>query len=69
MNSRLDIRLAKLERAPGANGVDLRVFGSAAEADADTRPVGPATKTMIIVTGVPRSPIETKLEQRREAPK
>ena len=67
MNSRLDFRVAKLERAPGANGVDLRVFGSAAEADADTRPVGPAT--VIIVTGVPRSPIETMLEQKREAPK
>ena len=69
MNSRLDIRLAKLERALGANGVDLRVFGSAAEAAADTRPVGPATMIILTVTGVPRSPIETKLEQRREAPK
>ena len=43
MSSRLDFRVAKLERAPGANGVDLRVYGSAAEAAADTRPVGPAT--------------------------
>ena len=67
MSSRLDLRIAKLERASGAGGVDIRIYGSAAEAAADTRPVGPAT--MIIVTGVPRSPIETKLEQRREAPK
>ena len=40
MSSRLDLRVAKLERAPGANGVDLRVFGTVAEADADTRPAG-----------------------------
>ena len=33
-----------LERAPGANGVDLRIYGSAAEAAADTRPVGPGTR-------------------------
>jgi hypothetical protein len=75
MSSRLDFRVAKLERAPGAGGVDLRVYGTVAEADADTRPVGSAT--MIIVTGVVRSPIETieleariaALEQNREAPK
>ena len=67
MSSRIEARIAALERAPGANGVDLRVYGSAAEAAADTRPVGPAT--VIIVTGVPRSPIETMLEQKREAPK
>jgi hypothetical protein len=38
MSSRLDLRVAKLERAPGAGGVD--VFGTVAEADANTRPAG-----------------------------
>jgi hypothetical protein len=38
MSSRRDLRVTKLERAPGAGGVDLRVFGTVAEADADTRP-------------------------------
>lgn len=55
MSSRLDLRVAKLERAPGANGVDLRIYGSAAEAAADTRPVGPGTEIHIFVTGVVRA--------------
>ena len=55
MSSRLDLRVAKLERAPGAGGVDLRVFGTAAEADADTRPAGPGMKVLRIITGVPRA--------------
>ena len=67
MSSRIEARIAALERAPGTGGIDFRVFGTDAEAAADMRPVGPAT--VIIVTGVPRSPIETKLEQRREAPR
>jgi hypothetical protein len=48
-------RLIALERATGASDVDLRVYGSAAEAAADTRPVGPGTEIQIIVTGVVRS--------------
>jgi hypothetical protein len=55
MRSRLDLRVAKLERAPGAGGVDLRVYGTVAEADADTRPARPGTEVHIIVTGVPRA--------------
>ena len=42
-------RFGWLERATGANGVDVRVYGSAAEAAADTRPVGPGTEMQIIV--------------------
>ena len=38
MSSRLDFRLTKLERVPDAGGVDLRVFGTVAEAGADARP-------------------------------
>lgn len=56
MSSRLDLRVAKLERAPAARGVDLRVYGTRAEADADTRPPGPGTKVIAIVTGVCRAP-------------
>ena len=53
MSSRLDFRVAKLERAPGADGVDLRVYGTAAEAAADTRPARAGDGDR--VTGVPRS--------------
>jgi hypothetical protein len=49
-------RLAVLERAPDARGVDFRVFSTVAEADADARPSGPGMKVIAIVTGVPRSP-------------
>jgi hypothetical protein len=57
MSSRLDFRVAKLERAPGAGGVDLRVFATVAEADADIRPAGPeAMKVVHIIAGVYRAP-------------
>ena len=56
MSSRLDLLVGKLERAPGSGGVDLRIFGSAKEADADAEPVGPGMEVVRIVTGVPRSP-------------
>ena len=77
MSSRLDFRVAKLEHAAGAGGVDLRVYGTPAEAAADTRPPRPGMKVIAIVTGVPRAPIETierevriaALEQSTEAPK
>jgi hypothetical protein len=59
-NPALPCRVAKLERAPGANGVDLRIYGSAAEAAADTRPVGPGTEMQIIVTGVVRAPASAR---------
>jgi hypothetical protein len=55
MSSRLDLRVAKLERAPGANGVDLRIYGSYELADADTRPVRPGMEVHVIVTGVARA--------------
>ena len=54
MSSRLDFRLTKLERVPDAGGVDLRVFGTVAEAGADTRPPGPGMEVVSIVTGVAR---------------
>jgi hypothetical protein len=54
MSSRLDLRVAKLERAPGAGGVELRVFSTDAEADADAKPSGPRVEVLRIVTGVPR---------------
>jgi hypothetical protein len=52
MSGPLDRRL----RAPAARGVELRVFGTHAEAAADTRPPGPGMKVIAIVTGVPRAP-------------
>jgi hypothetical protein len=52
MSSRLDLRVAKLERAPGAG--ELRVFSTDAEADADAKPSGPRVEVLRIVTGVPR---------------
>ena len=55
MSSRRDLRVTKLERAPGAGGVDLRVFGTVAEADADTRPAGSGMEVHVIVTGVARA--------------
>jgi hypothetical protein len=54
MSTRLDLRVAKLERAPGAGGVELRVFSTDAEADADAKPSGPRVEVLRIVTGVPR---------------
>jgi hypothetical protein len=54
MNGPLDRRLIVLERAPAARGVDLRAYGTRAEADADTRPPGPGMKVLRIVTGVVR---------------
>ena len=57
MSGRLDRRLTMLERAPGAGGVDFRVFATLAEADADIRPAGPeAMKVVHIITGVYRAP-------------
>ena len=41
MSGSLDRRLTAPERAPGAGGVDLRVFSTVAEADADAEPTGP----------------------------
>jgi hypothetical protein len=52
----LDRRLIALERARAARGVDLRIFGSRAEAAADTKPPLPGTTVVRIVTGVRRSP-------------
>jgi hypothetical protein len=56
MSSRRDLRLTKLERASGAGGIELRVYGTEAEADADVRPPAPGTAAVhVIITGVPRS--------------
>jgi hypothetical protein len=55
MSSRLDLRVAKLERAPGAGGVDLWFFSSRELADADTRPARPGMEVHVIVTGVARA--------------
>ena len=52
----MDRRLIALERARAARGVDLRIFGSRAEAAADTKPPLPGTTVVRIVTGVRRSP-------------
>jgi hypothetical protein len=54
MSGPLDQRLTALERAPGARGVDLRVYGTHAEADADPRPPGPGMKVLKVITGVVR---------------
>jgi hypothetical protein len=54
MRGSLDRRLTALERAPGAGGVELRVFSTDAEADADAKPSGPRVEVLRIVTGVPR---------------
>jgi hypothetical protein len=35
MSSRSDLRVAKLERAPGTGDIELRVYGTEAEAAAD----------------------------------
>jgi hypothetical protein len=57
MSSRLGLRVAKLERAPGAGRIELRVYGTEAEADGDVRPPAPGTAVVhVIITGVPRSP-------------
>ena len=55
MSGPLDRRLAKLERAPYASRVVIRVFATMGEADADTEPVAAGTAVIRIVTGVPRS--------------
>jgi hypothetical protein len=54
VSNALDRRLIVLERAPAARGVDLRAYGTHAEADADTRPPGPGMKLVKIITGVVR---------------
>jgi hypothetical protein len=54
MNGSLDRRLTALERASGAGGVDLRVFSTVAEADADAEPSRPGVEVLRIITGVPR---------------
>ena len=55
MRNPLDRRLIALERARGARGVDLRIFGSRAEAAADTEPPRRGMKVIRIITGVRRS--------------
>jgi hypothetical protein len=50
----LDRRLKALEGTLGGRLV-LRVFTTAAEADADSRPREPGVKVVSVVTGVPRS--------------
>jgi hypothetical protein len=55
MSGALDRRLTALERAPGAGGVELRVFSTIAEADADAEPARPGMALLRIITGVPRS--------------
>jgi hypothetical protein len=49
MSSRLDLRVAKLERAPGAGGIELRVYGTQAGADADVRPPAPGTAVVHVI--------------------
>jgi hypothetical protein len=56
MTGPLQRRLSALERAPGVSRVVLRVFGSGAEADADTEPPLPGTTVLRIITGVSRPP-------------
>jgi hypothetical protein len=55
VSNALDRRLIVLERAPAARGVDLRAYGTRAEADADTRPPAPGMKLIAVVTGVCRA--------------
>jgi hypothetical protein len=55
MRGSLDRRLTALERAPGAGGVELRVYSTVAEADADAEPARPGMKVLRIITGVPRA--------------
>jgi hypothetical protein len=50
----LDRRLTALEQALGVSRVVWRVFGTAAEADADAEPAGPGVEVLRIVTGVSR---------------
>ena len=52
----MDRRLIALERARAARGVDLRIFGSRAEAAADTKPPRRGMEVIRIITGVRRSP-------------
>jgi hypothetical protein len=54
MSGSLDRRLTALERASGAGGIDLRVFSTRAEADADAEPSRPGVTVLRIITGVPR---------------
>ena len=55
MRGSLDRRLTALERAPGAGGVELRVYSTVAEADAEAEPTRPGTEVLRIITGVPRA--------------
>jgi hypothetical protein len=52
----IEHRLMKLEQAPSVSRVVWRVFGTRAEAAADTEPPRPGTTVVRIVTGVRRSP-------------
>lgn len=42
MSSRLDLRVAKPERASGTGGIEIRAYGTQAEADANARDGGDA---------------------------
>jgi hypothetical protein len=55
MSCRSDLRVANLERAPGAGGIELRVYGTEHEAAADVRPPAPGTAVVKIITGVSRA--------------
>ena len=56
MSNPLDRRLTTLELARATRSLDLRVFSTIAEAEADPEPQRPGTTMVRIVTGVPRSP-------------
>jgi|SoimicmetaTmtLMA_FD_contig_31_3521405_length_513_multi_2_in_0_out_0_2 hypothetical protein len=59
----IEYRLVKLEQAREVSRKVWRVFGTRAEADADTEPAPPATTVVRVITGVPR------WSETREAPK
>ena len=54
MSNPLDRRLTALESAPDASGLDLRVYGTQADADADIRSPAPGMEVICVVTGVCR---------------
>ena len=60
-------RLAALERATGAGRVEIHVFGTVAEANADAEPSRPGVKVLRIVTGG-RVPSERNCEAVGPAP-
>jgi hypothetical protein len=61
----MERRLTALEQAPGASREVWRVFGTNAEADADTEPPPPGAMVLRIVTGVSRPPDASRAHRTR----